>query len=69
MKGVLGDLISENQNAFACERLIQDNILVTQEMFHSFRNRRWDTKWMAIKVDLNKAYDRVEWGFNLLRKC
>ena len=37
---------------------IQDNILV-----HHLRIRRGKKYEMALKVDMNKAYDRVEWEF------
>ncbi|KAE8719076.1 hypothetical protein F3Y22_tig00109978pilonHSYRG00090 [Hibiscus syriacus] len=32
--------------------------MVAQEVIHSMRHKRGKTKWMAIKVDLEKAYDR-----------
>jgi len=57
-------LISETQSAFVARRLITDNILVAQEMFHALRtNQSCKSKFMAIKTDMSKAYDRVEWGF------
>ncbi|KAE8694600.1 hypothetical protein F3Y22_tig00110777pilonHSYRG00077 [Hibiscus syriacus] len=40
-------------------RNITDNILVGQEVIHSMRHKRGKTKWMMIKVDLEKAYDRI----------
>ncbi|XP_010468779.1 PREDICTED: uncharacterized protein LOC104748899 [Camelina sativa] len=71
LKLVLPKLISETQSAFVPGRLILDNILIAQEMFHGLRtNPSCKGKFMAIKTDMSKAYDRVQWGFveALLRK-
>ncbi|KAG7585995.1 Reverse transcriptase zinc-binding domain [Arabidopsis thaliana x Arabidopsis arenosa] len=71
LKTVLPKLISETQSAFVEGRLISDNILIAQEMFHALRtNPSCKGKFMAIKTDMSKAYDRIEWDFieNLLRK-
>ena len=60
----MGRLITENQSAFLANRQIQDNILVAHEVFHFLKMRRKGKKrYMAMKVDMNKAYDRVEWDF------
>lgn len=64
LKKVLPQLISETQSAFVARRLITDNILVSQEMFHALRtNQSCKSKYMAIKTYMSKGYDRVEWGF------
>lgn len=64
LKRVLPDLISETQSAFVARRLITDNILLAQENFHALRtNIRAREDFMAIKTDMSKAYDRVEWSF------
>ena len=45
-------------------RLISDNILISQKMFHGLRaNKSCQNMFMAIKTDMSKAYDRVEWNF------
>ncbi|XP_074318473.1 secreted RxLR effector protein 78-like [Silene latifolia] len=54
---------SENQIAFTPGRLITDNILIAFEMFHYMKNSRHTEGHMAIKLDMAKAYDRVDWSF------
>ena len=57
-------LISETQSAFVARRLITDNILVAHEVFHVLRtNRSCKAMCVAIKTDMSKAFDRVEWSF------
>ena len=64
LKQVLPKLISETQSAFVARRLISDNILIVQEMFHALRtNPSCQSKFVAVKTDMSKAYDRVEWSF------
>ena len=64
LKSCLPQLISETQSAFVPGRLISDNILIAQEMFHGLRtNKACQSKYTAIKTDMSKAYDRVEWDF------
>jgi hypothetical protein len=64
MKTVLPHIISHNQSAFILGRYIIDNIIVVYEAFHTMVNRlKGKHGFMALKLDMNKAYDRVEWNF------
>lgn len=61
---VLPEIVSSTHGAFVTERLILENIIIAHEMVHAHRtNDRVSKKFMAIKTDMSKAYDRVEWPF------
>jgi hypothetical protein len=64
LKLVLPDIISCTQNAFIPGRLITDNILAAFETLHTMQTRMWSkTGFMGFKLDMSKAYDRIEWPF------
>lgn len=65
LKKILHEMISESQSAFVLGRQITDNdVLVAFETTHCIDQRRKGKKGlMAIKLDMSKAYDRVEWAF------
>ena len=61
LKSIMRELITQNQCAFVEKRQIQDNILVANEVFHYLKVKMKGKKYeMALKLDMNKAYDRVE---------
>lgn len=59
----LDKLIGPAQCAFVPKMQGQDNIIVAQKILHSMRFKKGSNGWMAIKVDLEKAYDRLGWSF------
>ena len=70
LKKIMPKLVSESQSAFMLDRLITDNILVAHETLHHLKTKKnkknkktRKTGYMAIKLDMSKAYDRVEWVF------
>ncbi|XP_075655168.1 uncharacterized protein LOC142625382 [Castanea sativa] len=63
LKKILPSIISETQTAFVHGRLITDNVLVAFETMHHISNKKsGKVGEMALKLDMSKAYDRVEWG-------
>ncbi|GJV92055.1 putative RNA-directed DNA polymerase, eukaryota, reverse transcriptase zinc-binding domain protein [Tanacetum coccineum] len=58
----LKEIVSENQSAFIPGRRISDNILITQELMHNYHRNRGPPR-CAFKVDIQKAYDTVDWKF------
>jgi hypothetical protein len=61
LKKVLGSIISPNQSTFILGRLIIDNDLVAFEALHTMdRKLKGREGFMALKLDMSNAYDRVE---------
>ena len=64
LKKFIPELITKHQSAFAKNRLILDNVLVAFETLHCMKNHNsGQTGFMAIKLDMSKAYDMVEWNY------
>ena len=63
LRPLLPDLISSCQLAFVPDRWIVENQLIVQELLHSFKRRKVKGGFVAMKVDLQKAYDQVNWNF------
>ena len=71
LKKILPHLISDHQNAFMTDHLISDNVMVAFETLHYMRNHSSsNTGYRALKLDMSKAHDRVEWLYmeKLMRK-
>ncbi|KAA3478845.1 reverse transcriptase [Gossypium australe] len=64
LRGVIEKCIDVAQSAFVPRRLISDNVLLAYEILHTLKQKRVGQKgFKAVKLDMSKAYDRVEWKF------
>ena len=61
LRSVIGDVISESQSAFIKGRQILDGILVANEIVD--KARKYKKELILFKVDFEKAYDTVDWGY------
>ncbi|GJY48580.1 RNA-directed DNA polymerase, eukaryota, reverse transcriptase zinc-binding domain protein [Tanacetum coccineum] len=62
LKWCLDKLVSKNQSTFIPNRHIQDNIMLAQELFKGY-DRNMRPNRVALKVDIQKDYDTVNWKF------
>ena len=61
LRRFLPSIISDTQSAFIHGRLIIDNVLVAFETMHHIGQKKGGKVGeMALKLDISKAYDRVE---------
>ncbi|XP_062080350.1 uncharacterized protein LOC133785111 [Humulus lupulus] len=59
---ILPDLVQPNQGAFVKGRSISHNIMIFQDLIKNY-GRTSTSSRCAIKIDLRKAYDTVDWDF------
>jgi ribonuclease HI len=63
LRSILPSIVSPIQTAFVPGRQGMDNVVIVQEIVHALSRRKGRVGGMAIKIDLEKAYDRMEWSF------
>ncbi|GKB65089.1 RNA-directed DNA polymerase, eukaryota, reverse transcriptase zinc-binding domain protein [Tanacetum coccineum] len=62
IKNSLCKVVSPNQSAFILGRQITDNILISQELLRGY-NWNNGAKRVSFKIDIQKAYDTMNWDF------
>lgn len=63
LRSVLPKLISGSQNYFVPNRQIQENIILVHESMYTLKRKQGHGGLMMAKIDVEKAYDKVDWGF------
>jgi hypothetical protein len=64
LKEVLDKCISDNQSAFVPGRSILDNAMAAIEIVHFMKSKtRGKQGEVALKLDISKAYDRLDWDY------
>ena len=57
------EVINPCQAGFVSGRRTSNNIIIVQEAIRTLISRRGRTGYVALKLDFEKAYDRLEWPF------
>ncbi|XP_026452057.1 uncharacterized protein LOC113352456 [Papaver somniferum] len=65
LKPILNKFISHFQSAFVPGRVIHDNIIMAHELIDTMKKTKRKKGWMDIKLDMSKAFDRIECSFVL----
>ena len=63
MQPILENIIDPIQSALVPKHSIHDNIPLTHEIMIKFKNMQGKKVWVALKLNVDKTYDRVEWDF------
>ena len=63
LKPYMAEMINPCQARFVPGRRTSDNIIIVQEVIRTLISRRGPTGYVALKLDLEKAYDRLEWHY------
>ena len=61
LRSVIGSVVSESQSAFIKGRQILDGIITANEIVDEVHRRKKEL--ILFKVDFEKAYDSIDWGY------
>ena len=63
LRPLLNRLVDLAQVTFVPNRWITENMVLAHEIVHSFKQMKKKKGFLGIKLDFQKAYDRMEWSF------
>ncbi|GAU22925.1 hypothetical protein TSUD_326970, partial [Trifolium subterraneum] len=64
LKCCLDKCVSQEQSAFVEGRSILDNALIATKVIHALKRKTQGRRGeLALKIDISKTYDKVDWGF------
>lgn len=63
LKSNMEKVVPSNQCSFVHGRYIRNNIIICQEITYMLKSKHGRKGGLILKIDLEKAYDRLEWTF------
>ncbi|XP_058751638.1 uncharacterized protein LOC131624735 [Vicia villosa] len=63
LKSFMAYLVSPYQTGFVPSLSIHENIIIANEVTHCMNNKKGKHRLFAIKIDLSKAYHKLNWEF------
>ena len=63
LRPFLHRIIDPAQAAFVPNHWITENVVLAQEVVHSFKKSKKRKESVGFKIDFHKAYDSLEWDF------
>lgn len=61
LQRIMSHCIDEGNSTFVPSELMNDNVIVAFELLHPFKRNRGSLRGnFALKLDMSKAYDRLE---------
>lgn len=63
LRPLMPKINKQNLTSFVAGQSISNNIVIAQEAMHSMRKSKGKMSWMALKIEIEKAYDNVRSDF------
>lgn len=60
---IMAGIVDNTHSAFTPGRLVTDNVLIEYECMHCLQKTTNKTRYVALKLDMSKTYDWVEWRY------